>query len=62
MDKIEKERNNARKLLSKKIMPLVGSLLDAWDNIPNDTKYDEEFEELANVIEQIGSIMDDDNE
>jgi len=62
MNKIEKERNAERRLQSKKVMPLIGRLLDAWDDIPNDTKDDEEFEKLASIIERIDCAMEGEDE
>jgi hypothetical protein len=54
----ERERNVEIRRQSKQVMPLIGKLLDAWDEIPNDTKYDEEFEKLADIISQIDSAME----
>ena len=62
MNNIEKERSTERRRQSKKVMPLIGRLLDAWDDIPNDTKDDEEFEKLANIIGLIDCAMEGDHE
>jgi hypothetical protein len=62
MNKSDQEREKILKEMSKKVMPLVGELLDIFDNVPNDIKSDEELEELFDIIDQISEIMDDDSE
>ena len=54
----EKERERLRKLQSKKVMPLIGSLLDTWDDIPNDVRDAPELEYLRLCLEKIDDTME----
>jgi hypothetical protein len=38
-------------------MPLIGPLLDVWDDLPNDVKGDEELKRLSEVIDKISYGM-----
>ena len=58
---INKEREKIRKQQSNGVMPLIGRLLDVWDDLPNDCKADEEFKGIANVIQEISEIMEGEN-
>lgn len=40
-------------------MPLIGELLDSWDDLPNDVKSDPELERLSRNIQKIDSAMED---
>jgi len=59
-DEIREERELLRDIQSKNVMPIIGSLLDAWENVPLDLREDEELERVAYWIEQIRSRMEDD--
>ena len=56
--KIEKERERLRKIQSRKVMPLIGNLLDQWDDLPNDVKSFPELERIAKIITKIDDAME----
>jgi len=58
MDKVEAERKSIRRKQARDVMPLIGNLLDAWDDLPNDVKTDPELERLATKIELIDRAME----
>ena len=58
MDKVEAERESIRRKQTWDVMPLIGNLLDAWDDLPNDVKTDPELERLADKIESIDRAME----
>jgi len=58
MDKVEAERESIRERQAKDVMSLIGDLLDAWDELPNDVKTDPELERLATKIELIDHAME----
>ena len=58
MDKVEAERESIRRRQAKDVMSLIGDLLDAWDELPNDVKTDPELERLAAKIESIDHAME----
>ena len=58
MDKVEAERESIRERQAKDVMSLIGDLLDAWDELPNDVKTDPELERLAAKIESIDHAME----
>ena len=58
MDSIDKERNAARRQQSKVVMPLIGVLLDRWDDLPNDVKSDPELDAIAEIINKIDNGME----
>jgi len=41
------------------VMPLIGPMLDRWDELPNDVKCDEELEKLGTAITHIYEAMED---
>jgi len=51
------ERERERRRQNKAVMPLIGPLLDAWDDLPNDVKGDEELKRLSEVIDKISYGM-----
>lgn len=51
------ERERERRRQNKAVMPLIGPLLDAWDDLPNDVKDDEELKRLSEVIDKISYGM-----
>ena len=57
--KIMKEREIIRLKQAKTVMPLIGELLDSWDDLPNDVKSDPELERLSRNIQKIDSAMED---
>jgi len=42
------------------VMPLIGGLLDAWDDLPNDVSCDPELELVAEYIQRINDAMEGD--
>ena len=42
---------------NKAVMPLIGPLLDVWDDLPNDVKYDDELMRLEKVINKIKTAI-----
>lgn len=45
-----------------KVMPVVGTLLDAWDGLPNDLKSDPGMEGFSKIMAQIDSAMEGDDD
>jgi len=58
MDNVEREREKIRKLQAKGVMLIIGPLLDAWDDLPNDVKCDPELERVAERIRRIDDVME----
>jgi hypothetical protein len=54
---IEHERAMERKKQAKRVMPLIGTLLDRWDDLPGDVKSDPELEKFSRIIQKIGSAI-----
>ena len=52
------KRKTIRLKQAKDVMPLIGGLLDAWDNLPNDVKSDPELEKLSKHIQKIDDAME----
>lgn len=57
-NKIEIEREKIRQEQVRLVMPLIGPLLDAWDEIPNDARNDPELMKLATKIKSIDDAME----
>lgn len=53
------ERERLRAAQSKAVMPLIGSLLDAWDGLSNDLKLDPELEHFARLMTKVHAAMED---
>ena len=53
-----REREQLRKKQAKIVMPLIGPMLAAWDDLPNDVKTDPELERLFRHIQKIDSVME----
>jgi hypothetical protein len=53
------ELTRLRKAQAQAVMPLIGPLLDAFEQIPNDVLGMEELAELCVAIEAINSAMED---
>lgn len=51
------ERERERRRQNKAVMPLIGPLLDAWDDLPNDVKGDDDLKRLSEVIDKISDGM-----
>ncbi len=47
---------------AKRVMPLIGGFLDAWDQLPNDIKSDEYLSSVREYVEQISSSMEGQHE
>lgn len=56
--KASAEITRLRKVQAKYVMPLIGPLLDAWEQLPNDIACMEGLEDLAQIIEDINSGME----
>ena len=56
---IDRERANGRRRQTRKVMPLIGPLLDAWDGTPNDIKSDDGIANVREIIAQIDAAMED---
>uniref|UniRef100_A0A6H1ZSG7 Uncharacterized protein n=1 Tax=viral metagenome TaxID=1070528 RepID=A0A6H1ZSG7_9ZZZZ len=52
------ERTKIIREQTKAVMPLIGGLLDAWDDLPNDVKCDWELERVARHIQSIDDAME----
>ena len=52
------EREKLRKAQAKLVMPMIGSLLDAWQGLPGDVSEDEELEPIAEWMEKISEAME----
>lgn len=52
------ERQIIRLKQAKAVMPLIGCLLDAWDDLPNDVKSDPELEKLSKHVQKIDDAME----
>ena len=53
----ERERIALRGHQTRKVMPLIGPLLDAADGVPNDLRSDWALKELFRVLNQIHKAM-----
>jgi hypothetical protein len=53
------ERDRLRAAQSKAVMPIIGSLLDAWDGLSNDLKSDPELEHFAQLMTKVHAAMED---
>ena len=51
------ERSKEIRRQEKEVMVLIGPLLDAWDDLPNDVKGDDELKRVAEVIDKISDGM-----
>jgi len=56
---IAQDRERIREEQSRNVMPLIGGLLDAWDELPNDVKSDPELNRLAKNIQRIDTAMEE---
>ena len=52
------EVERLRKAQSRIVMPMIGPLLDAWEQLPNDVSQMDELAALKNHIEQIWNAME----
>ncbi len=55
---MNKEQAKLVRLQAINVMPLIGGLLDAWDDLPNDVKGDPELEHLEKYIDLIDDAME----
>ena len=60
--KFKKYQNKIIKEQTRKVMNLIPKLLDAYDDLPNDVKDDENMIELFNIIDEIEYISDTEDE
>jgi hypothetical protein len=54
----EQEHVDGRKRQARKVMPMIGPLLDTWDGLPNDVKSLPELKELARCLRRIDNAME----
>lgn len=47
-----------RREQSERVMPMIGGLLDAWDQLSNDMKHDDELTSVREYIERIDAAME----
>lgn len=62
-DPVSKELEQLRRKQMRAVMPLVGPLLDAWDDVPNDLKgeIEEGATDLAEALDSIRDAMEGDD-
>lgn len=58
-DVIDRELDSLRVEQAKKVMPMIGPLLDAWDGLPNDVVMMPELKELRAQIRNITRAIDE---
>ena len=61
---VRRERKGLRIAQSKAVMPLIGPLLDAWENVSNDAKFsmredDDGLRAVAFYLDKINAAMED---
>lgn len=59
---IERSLRRLRNLQANRVMPLIGPLLDAFEQIPNDILGMDELSGLCVAIEAINSAMESDDD
>ena len=52
------ELKRLRQEQAKRVMPMIGGLLDAWDELPNDVSTDPDLENLFACLEGIREAME----
>lgn len=52
------EVKRLRAAQAKLVMPLIGPLLDAWEQVPNDVACTDELEQLSQLLEDINNAME----
>lgn len=52
------ERVELRKRQARKVMPIIGSLLDAWEGLPNDVSCLPELRQIRQYIQRISAAME----
>jgi hypothetical protein len=62
-DPISKELQQLRRKQMRAVMPFIGPLLDAWDDVPNDLKgeIEEGATDLAEALDSIRVAMEGDD-
>ena len=58
MSDVSLERNQLRKEQVENVMPMIGLLLDRWEDLPNDVKSDPELSALKKSIDKICMAME----
>lgn len=58
--RIEAEHRRLRKAQAAAVMPIIGPLLDAWEAVPNDLRFEieEHAGELAGYLSEIEDAME----
>lgn len=59
---IERRLRRLRNLQANRVMPLIGPLLDAFEQVPNDVLGMDELNELCVAVEAINSAMEYDDD
>lgn len=56
----ETELKRLRKAQAREVMPVIGPLLDAWEAVPNDFRFEMESQasELVGYLEAISDAME----
>lgn len=59
--RIVAEHRRLRKAQAARVMPIIGPLLDAWEGVPNDLRFEieEHAGELAGYLDEIEAAMED---
>lgn len=47
-----------RREQAERVVPLIGGLLDAWDQLPNDVSHEDELTNVKKHIERIDAAME----
>ncbi|KKM90919.1 hypothetical protein LCGC14_1233720 [marine sediment metagenome] len=55
---IADEIERCRKDQAAAVMPIIGTLLDAWDGLPGDLRSDPGMEHFSEIIVQINDAME----
>jgi hypothetical protein len=60
---VKRDRQALRVVQTKKVMPLIGPLLDAWEAVPNDSKdaMREGEPALCDYLDKINAAIEDDS-
>ena len=59
IDPPAREEANGRRRQARKVMPLIGALLDSWEALPNDVRSDPELKGLMRHLSRINDAMGD---
>lgn len=62
MNRAERNLEILRKQQAERVMPVVGAILDAWENTSNDEKamFEKEYPHLAELIRDLNDAVEKD--